>query len=81
MNYAHQLTGMQIGVINMGPIGNPIREVKGVVNRSDSVTGIQIGLLNMTENPNGFQIGLLNYVGNNSAPFKYLPLFNAHLSF
>ena len=39
--------------------------------------GLSIGLLNRTENLHGVQIGLLNYAGNN-ANFRWLPLINAH---
>jgi hypothetical protein len=39
--------------------------------------GLSIGLLNRTEELHGVQIGLLNYAGNNRR-YRWLPLVNAH---
>ena len=36
-----------------------------------------IGLLNRTEELHGIQVGLLNYAGNNDR-FRWLPMINAH---
>ena len=41
-------------------------------------TGLTIGIVNFAEILNGIQIGLINIVENNPAPFKILPLVNAH---
>lgn len=38
--------------------------------------GGMIGLLNFSENLNGIQIGLLNYAGNNKKLFRYMPFIN-----
>jgi hypothetical protein len=47
-------------------------------NEHDSrARGLSIGLLNRTEELHGVQIGLLNYAGNN-ARFRWLPVINAH---
>ena len=47
-------------------------------NEHDSrAKGLSIGLLNRTEELHGVQIGLLNYAGNN-ARFPWLPIINAH---
>ena len=40
--------------------------------------GITIGLVNFTEVLHGLQIGLINIAENNPAPFKILPVINAH---
>ncbi|NIQ01392.1 MAG: hypothetical protein GWM98_14160 [Nitrospinaceae bacterium] len=77
---ADRLRGISIGLV-----GNPIHEVHGLVlgafNINRSVTGIQIGLFNSADQLNGIQIGLVNHAVNNSVPFQYLPVFNAHFSF
>lgn len=39
--------------------------------------GVTIGILNWTEHLNGLQIGLLNFAGNKGA-LKWLPFFNYH---
>lgn len=40
--------------------------------------GISIGLLNYARELHGMQIGVLNIAGNNSSPFRVLPLLNGH---
>ncbi len=39
--------------------------------------GLTVGLFNYASELHGIQIGLINVAGNNSAPFKILPLINA----
>jgi hypothetical protein len=41
-------------------------------------TGLTIGLYNSADELHGVQIGLLNRAKNNRAPFRWLPLLNAH---
>jgi len=47
-------------------------------NQHDSrMRGLSIGLLNRTDELHGVQLGLLNYAGNNER-FRWIPLINAH---
>ena len=47
-------------------------------NRTDGLQkGLVIGIVNSTEDILGIQIGVLNYVAENPAGLKYLPVFNA----
>jgi hypothetical protein len=49
-------------------------------NRYEGVQrGLTIGLFNWATELRGVQIGLLNRADNNPAPFRWLPLVNAHL--
>lgn len=41
--------------------------------------GISISVLNKTEELHGLQIGLLNYAGNNPKLLRWLPIINFHL--
>jgi hypothetical protein len=47
-------------------------EVRGVQR------GITIGLFNTADELHGVQVGVLNHAANNSGPFRWLPLINAH---
>jgi hypothetical protein len=40
--------------------------------------GLTIGLLNIAKVLQGVQIGIINIAENNPAPFKILPIINAH---
>jgi len=41
-------------------------------------TGVTIGLYNSVRMLKGIQIGIVNHAGNNRAPFRWLPILNAH---
>ncbi len=45
---------------------------------TDLFTGLSIGVLNCTEELHGLQLGLLNYAGNNPSWARWLPLLNLH---
>jgi len=42
------------------------------------LTGLSIGLVNTTDQLRGLQIGLLNHAANNPRGLRLLPLVNAH---
>ena len=42
--------------------------------------GLAIGVFNSADELHGMQIGLLNRARNNRPPFRWLPIFNAHLN-
>ncbi len=44
----------------------------------DGSIGLTIGIVNWTDELHGIQVGLLNRAGNNPAPFNTLPFVNAH---
>ena len=47
--------------------------------RSGLHVGLSVGLINWTDHLRGVQLGLLNRAGNNPAPFRVLPLLNVSL--
>lgn len=49
------------------------------VQRTGLQVGLAIGLVNWTDELQGVQLGLLNRAGNNPPPFRVLPLLNVHL--
>jgi hypothetical protein len=51
----------------------------GAIQRSGLQVGISVGLVNWTDRLSGLQIGILNRAGNNRHPFRILPLLNASL--
>ena len=56
-----RLTGLGVGIY---------QRVKG------QVTGCQLGLVNISDRVNGVQIGLFNYIEENPGWLKVLPIVN-----
>jgi hypothetical protein len=52
----------------------------GGVQTSQRQVGLSIGLLNWTDVLHGVQIGLLNHAGNNPPAFRILPILNLNFS-
>jgi hypothetical protein len=42
------------------------------------LSGVSLGIVNYARHVNGIQFGIINYIKDNPAPFKILPLVNAH---
>lgn len=64
VNYARELNGVQIGLLNMG---DQVRGLQlGLVNIGRSVQGVQIGLLNLAEEMTGAPVGVLSLARNGS---------------
>jgi hypothetical protein len=47
------------------------------LNRFGTQAGVSVGIVNWTDELRGLQLGVLNRAGNNPHPFRYLPLLNA----
>ncbi|RKG56185.1 caspase family protein [Corallococcus sp. AB011P] len=59
LNHAPSLTGMQLGLINVG--GDVSGMQLGLINVADTVHGMQLGLVNVSDEVNGVPVGLVSY--------------------
>ncbi|RKI64522.1 caspase family protein [Corallococcus sp. AB049A] len=59
LNRAPSLTGMQLGLINLG--GDVSGMQLGLINIADTVHGMQLGLVNVSDEVHGAPVGLVSY--------------------
>ncbi|RYZ34184.1 MAG: caspase family protein [Myxococcaceae bacterium] len=59
LNRAHSLTGMQLGLINVG--GDVTGMQLGLINVASVVHGVQLGLVNVSQEVHGVPLGLLTF--------------------
>ncbi|MCY1040649.1 caspase family protein [Corallococcus sp. bb12-1] len=59
LNRAHSLSGMQLGLINVG--GDVTGMQLGLINVASVVHGVQLGLVNVSQEVNGVPLGLLTF--------------------
>ncbi|RKG71964.1 caspase family protein [Corallococcus terminator] len=59
LNRAHSLSGMQLGLINVG--GDVTGMQLGLINVASVVNGVQLGLVNVSQEVNGVPLGLLTF--------------------
>ncbi|WP_223639903.1 caspase family protein [Corallococcus sp. EGB] len=59
LNRAPSLTGMQLGLINVG--GDVTGMQLGIINVADTVHGMQLGLVNVSDAVSGVPLGLVSY--------------------
>jgi hypothetical protein len=76
VNWAGELSGLQVGVLNSASISSAGLCQIGVVNLGKDVRGLQFGLFNMCDTISGVQIGLLNFI-TQSDYVIFCPIINA----
>ncbi|RKH62961.1 hypothetical protein D7X96_28800 [Corallococcus interemptor] len=64
-NYAGQMQGAQLSLLNVG--GDVSGAQVGLINVAGKVDGLQLGLLNVARESQGEALGLLSFIGNGQA--------------
>ncbi|XXF78398.1 caspase family protein [Myxococcaceae bacterium GXIMD 01537] len=59
LNRANSLTGLQVGLLNVG--GDVTGAQLGLINVARTVTGLQLGLINASDEVDGLPLGLLTF--------------------